>query len=915
MLNNSESLRLDENDVNDAFTDIESFCRGGMAIEKAIQRISRMYSEPVLNAAEAAYRRKLSSSDFSGDFDPYIKIVEKSAENDLWYTGPNEKIDTYWPPVRRSIQAKLGDAVTSIDEASTSVIRSLRRSSDPEFNLKGLVVGYVQSGKTTNFMSVIAKAADVGYRLIIVLTGMTENLRQQTQQRLEEQLIFDETGNWHRLTTVDQDFTGDKNPQGLKNSDTRFIAVVKKNAPRLKALNKWINRAGKLSDSCPILVIDDEADQASIDVGTGKRRSAINQQISDLLDHQKTAYIAYTATPFANVLINPNKIDDLYPANFIQVLPEPDGYFGTEALFGREPLHGEEYDIDANDGVDVIRTISETEVQGIKPPSRSSTADWYPDLGPALRDAIAWFFLATAARWCRGDTDKHSSMLIHTSMLTDRHEELKHLVNQEHRRLKKIIQDSGVPLEWRKLWERETEAVPASDFGLEKVPFVEVIKFVPQVIQVTRVIIDNAQSSDRLNYENPRETIIAIGGNTLSRGLTLEGLISSYFVRQASAFDTLLQMGRWFGFRKGYEDLPRVWMPAELIDWFRDLALVEADLRRELAVYAAEKVSPMEIQARIRKHPAMLVTARAKMRDSIEVSASFSGQRVQTIKFKANDSNWLRHNIIAARQFAEALENGGAKRKQQLSNGSTVFYNVDTEEVLSFLRNYQFHEETRLGNGDLMIRYIESERSARTLKLWNVSFFSLAKAPSKTPFAFTDSLTVHRIQRSKLRDDASSDANIKSLVGSIDRLNDLPLSDKERQEVIQEVLKKINTSKLNRDAVIRDAHESYAGTATGHLAIYVIDKDSKAKKRKGNKEEQKSKLASYTERVDLEACEDIIGVGIFYPKSANQNAGVEYIKAMDPDEDSKALYNEIDEQIGLAEEADSKLLEKENSAP
>ena len=446
-------------------------------------------------------------------------------------------------------------------------------------------------------MSVIAKAADAGFRLIIVLTGITENLRQQTQDRLDKQLLDAHPEKWHKLTSIEDDFKGDLNGAKLSKQTERFIAVVKKNSHRLRRLNEWILGAGDAGDSVPILVIDDEADQASINVAKREgpeslkaeiERSAINLQIGQLLDHQTTAYIAYTATPFANILIDPNDQSDLYPRDFLVTLPEPDGYFGSRALFGRDPVTTEELDAPSEelDGYDMIRIISEEEVDGIRPPKRKGKNKEREAKvvtgGDSLASAIRWFVLAASARRVRGQAEDPTSMLIHTSMLTDDHEDLERVVSKELSEIRDAFKSGAETGLWQEQWEKETSRVPAELFDLDPISFSQLLEEIPLVLEDVQVVVDNGESQKRLEYSENTRAVIAIGGNTLARGLTLEGLVSSYFVRRASAYDTLLQMGRWFGFRPDYQDLPRIWMPQELRNWFYDLATIEAELREEL---------------------------------------------------------------------------------------------------------------------------------------------------------------------------------------------------------------------------------------------------------------------------------------------------------------------------------------------
>ena len=237
----------------------------------------------------------------------------------------------------------------------------MRPPGSPTVATRELVLGYVQSGKTTNFMSVVAKAADVGYRLFVVLSGITDNLRFQTQDRLDDFLVGENAHRWYLLTDAENDFVNPGNAANLLGpGDDRLLAVIKKNPSRLRRLLRWLDSAGQaVLQECPILIVDDEADQASVDVGSKGRTSRINGLIRQILDKPKAAYIAYTATPFANLLIDPSTPTDLYPRDFIVELPKPGDYFGPEKVFGREPITAEEGE-DGTDGLDLYGTSSLT---------------------------------------------------------------------------------------------------------------------------------------------------------------------------------------------------------------------------------------------------------------------------------------------------------------------------------------------------------------------------------------------------------------------------------------------------------------------------------------------------------------------------------------------------------------------------
>ena len=562
-------------------------------------------------------------------------------------------------------------------------------------------------------MSVIAKAADAGYRMFIVLSGITDNLRSQTQARLDQVLVGaepDERTRWRWLTEPDQDFAYSAfyAPNMLRDDGSRIVAVVKKNPYRLRRLATFLEGAGEpILRSCPILLIDDEADQATINVAQQTRVSRINALIRRILSQPKVGYVAYTATPFANLLINPSDYQDLYPRNFIVDLEPPDDYFGTEKIFGRAPLDAT--DDFADDGLDIVRPVSDADVAAVRPASRNAVATWSPSVPDSLAEALRWFVLATAARRARDGRASHSTMLVHTSMLTAAHSALQQCIRPYFDGLARAVA-TGDDTIWRAgaaVDETKRPGVPAAVFQLPDVPWSEIRPRLAEVLNDLRVLVDNYQSADRLSYppDDP-QTIVAIGGNTLSRGLTLEGLVCSYFVRSANAYDTLLQMGRWFGYRPGYGDLVRIWMTADLEGWFFDLATVEAEIRQQIARYEAEELTPEQLPVKIRTHPAMVVTAAAKMRDHVVADISYGGQREQTILFNHTDAEWLRNNIDATAQLFRAAEAAGASA-QPGALGGIVFRNVPVDVITAFLRTYRFHERAERLKPDLLTGYIE----------------------------------------------------------------------------------------------------------------------------------------------------------------------------------------------------------------
>ena len=781
-----------------------------------------------------------------------------------------------------------------------------------DLNTRGLVVGFVQSGKTTNFLSVIAKAADEGYRLIVVLAGMTNSLREQTQERLEKSLTAYTQKDWTVHTQIGEDFRPNKNGDKLYNDDERQLIVIKKNGSRLKKLNKWLDdisrQQGKLT--APILVIDDEADQASVNVMTSakekNRRSAINAQISNLLSRPRTSYVAYTATPFANILIDPGDESDLYPENFITVLPRPEGYFGAAQIFGRDAVIGED-PADVGDRlVDVVRSIPPEDVDDVRPPSKGIES-WNPEAPDSLRDAVRWFLLATAARRARGKERKHSSMLVHSSPRILAHQQLADAIEDYVTEIKGSTGDAAFRQELEEFWDREN-SIQAQNPDYPVVTFDQVWENLHQVLEDVQFIVDNGLSDQRLDYSNGPTTVIAVGGNTLSRGLTLEGLVCSYFARVSRTYDTLLQMGRWFGFRHGYEDLVRIWMTPQLAEWYKDLATVEEDLRRDLGRYSSDGLTPARFRAKIRLHPAMQVTSAAKMRNHKKASMSFSGARAQTIVFHEKDVDFLRQNIDTTRTFLSGLRNTAGDGRYRDANGSTVFTGLSNQQVLNFLKDYQFVEDVEgapSGNKwELLTKYIRQEAQNGGLRSWNVSVFGQQKDVRGTVDLGLDQ-PVNLVKRTKVSSSTVGRASINTLVGPKDRINDLPFDDDQWKALDEELRGQGST-----DAVLIQKHAEYVGDGVGHLTIYAIDKNSAPDKPLTPEQAAKVKDTGRI-RQALGAEEHIIALGIFLPESDSEST-VEYIcgigETMTQEEmdEAKAAEEELENTVTREEDADNK---------
>jgi hypothetical protein len=697
-----------------------------------------------------------------------------------WYTGPDMDKDRNWPALKNSMRRKNFDAenIESVDDSSTKIVALLDHPKQEHFRTKGLVVGFVQSGKTTNFTAVMAKAADRGYKLFIVLSGIHNTLRRQTQIRLVKDLVVANPGQWYQVTSETSDFDPRPNPKAFfASKDQCLLLVVKKNAAVLRKLSCWLGEAGELLDKCPTLIIDDEADQST--VATAKINPLLHEVLSKF---PKVAYVGYTATPFANLLIDPSVEEDFYPRDFIVNLPQPVGYHGTEILFGRELLDGED-PADLAGGYDMIRIIPDDEVDDLKPRNKKEAVDFQPSMTKSLRASVEWFWLATAARRARGGGNPHSTMLIHTTTETVVHEAFKHpLLSLRREMLRSLDTDDEQALgRLRSAWIRETGLVPAAELGEMRVSFEDLLIHLRKVVQETKVVIDNYRSTDRLDYESGPVTAIAVGGNTLSRGLTLEGLVSSLFVRAVSAYDTLLQMGRWFGYRSHYADLPRIWMTEELAEWFRHLATVEAEMRQDISRYMNNpSETPTSFAVRLRSHPKMSITNKAKMKAAVLAHAKYGGQLVESRFFNVGPTghDWLAGNAAAARSLvAVAVRDGNVEEPPRKE--TALFTQVPYGDVVAFLRSYSFHSDSSDGDRKRLIAYIDKRVERGALRRWSVAVVGNSKSETMQCCNLGSGIAVRMVKRSRLGQASEKNfegvADIKTLTSRRDETIDLAL--------------------------------------------------------------------------------------------------------------------------------------------
>ena len=798
-------------------------------------------------AHEIAEARRIVERDFEN-----IEILYRYSvlrKRPRWYFGPKPS-DLHWPAVRRFFLNAKGwpeDAVNGIDEASTEIVSLLENPAQERFSCRGLVVGHVQSGKTANMTAVIAKALDAGYNTVIVLAGLTNKLRYQTQMRLFDDLVCRNLLRWQVLTPneLDRDFRAP--PQGgfLAHVDKAQLAVIKKNVSPLGELASAVDRTlPAMLRRLRILVIDDECDQASVNTARGELdMTAINGRIRELLAQlPAVTYMGYTATPFANVLIDPyradgQELDDLYPRDFLCALPRPGGYFGTDSLFGTVPsdagaVRPEE------EGFDMIRDVPSEEEALLQPQSRDEREAFQPVMTESLETAILYFLACCAARHARGDGTEHMTMLVHTSAYVVAHERLAALIQGwvEVNQAKIIDPESDLGKRVRAIWDGEQDRLPAQITDASPVSADQIFEHLRTVLAVIEFPVENGASDDRIDYTEPSRTYIVVGGSILARGLTLEGLMVSYFLRSTKQYDTLLQMGRWFGYRPNYEDLPRIWLPEELRLRFRALASVEEEVRDEIEQYRQQNLTPMDIAVRIRAIPGMAITGANKMRAARRCAVSYWCTHRQTFRFDHRNEQQLRKNWTAA---SDLVSRADALRLRDAGEGQRKLWRgVPRSSIRRFFESYSVHPVHADLSTGLLLPFLEQDDGR--LDSWNVGIVQAARGRRCSEPLGTAG-TVRAVTRAKLADSPSV-ADIKALMSKRDLLFDC-IGDAPRDGGWGE----LKAARIE---------------AVGHvplLLLYPIDRVSEPRRQTGV-------------RIPLDAAFDVLGLGIVFPGSTTEGA-------------------------------------------
>ena len=769
-----------------------------------------------------------------------------------------------------------------------------------DIDKKGLVVGQVQSGKTANYTGLICKAADAGFNLIIVLAGLHNNLRSQTQHRLDEDFLGFDTEHeraWQNngtnrigvgvldnnntaisITTIKSDFKKSlaEGAGGISfDVPNPVLLVVKKNSTVLKRLNTWllsqtqdIDGKKKITNKS-LLIIDDEADNASINTKKdGDEPAAINGWIRKITSHfHRFGYVGYTATPFANIFI-PLDRDDLFPRDFIINLPAPSNYIGAEKIFGTS-LEADETN---DDLLPVVRRIDDYRAYF---PDRHKKDDATPDTLPeSLKTAIKCFIVTCAIRIARGQETKHNSMLIHISRFLSWQNLLKEAVKNQFDFYKRGIEqnDFAVLEEFRAIFEVDTDDYTSYctttqsilnssfrdiDSKMKIHEWEEIKPCLYKAIQKIKVMEINGKSADALEYYEHEKTgisVIAVGGDKLSRGLTLEGLSVSYFLRASKMYDTLMQMGRWFGYRPGYADLCRLFTSSELNEWFRHITMASEDLREEFDAMWNAKATPEKYALKVRTHPGQLqITAITKMRNVDKIQVSWSGRLVETYQLPTN-KGIIRKNLVTTQNFLSKLGNPVKK------NGNNYLWlDVLPADILKFFSEFTVAPQLAKVDLTLISNFIRKLNQAGELGSWHVALMNKANAAKK--FILSSRIDSGCFTRNTAGDTDTYIIRKNHIVGNpTDEFIDLDNAD--FKEALQ-------ISKQDRDwkktyPKPKLVRELYRNVNNPLLIIYPLDPlGANPKDKSGN---------PIPEKVIFQANDDvIIGFAIVFPKSNTEH--------------------------------------------
>lgn len=667
-----------------------------------------------------------------------IQGTEQQERDNTWWTSVEKQRNKkyYWERYKNHISSFLPtDVVRGIDTDTDIVMNNIENPTVTNFSRYGMVVGHVQSGKTGNYSGLVCKAADAGYKFIVVIAGGMNNLRNQTQERLNEAFVGQTNGvqvgagkgdsdknlTPYSLTTVLRDFNrhdADRASQGVnfETINVPVLIVIKKNTSTLRSVISWLEKQykNKVADHA-MLVIDDESDYASVNTREEEDPTAINGGIRRLLSlFSRSAYVAYTATPYANIFIdheaeNVSVGRDLFPKDFIYALDAPTNYFGARKIFldtnGRHLIevtdNGDDLPIGHNKDIDVS------------------------SIPNSLKEAIQVFLLNIAVRCLRGYATSHNSMLVHATRFTAVHQKIAIEITNYLDDLQEDVIAFG-KLQDAKSQSDNIQALSNTYslyFNQGEFSWEEIINNLTDNVGSVLIREVHQKTTVPLEYRKDIATnAIVIGGTSLARGYTLEGLSVSYFLRNTVFYDTLMQMGRWFGYRSGYEDLCKIYMPYDKIVDFAEIITATEELLADFQIMADNNMTPEKFGLAIRQNPnsALQITARNKQKNVREFNYSMrlDGKAKETSVLSSKPDE-ITKNIESIKQLVNSLPSGFDK-----INNHFLWKDVDREIVLNFLNTFVTFQNDPLGlTARMPISFIKKYVEERNIN-WDIALYS-----------------------------------------------------------------------------------------------------------------------------------------------------------------------------------------------
>lgn len=750
-------------------------------IELKSQMFTIIGEEPPLTEKEKLYLIRSIQNKLAVQIDhgACVKI-----EHTPWFgAAMREKDRKYWNRYEKYLKTKFGrNVINELDRTSDEIMDLLGNPQDLAFQRKGLIIGDVQSGKTAMYTAIMNKAADAGYKVVILLTGIIEKLRKQTQGRIDSDFVgadsslfrknngkiskemevgvgvIDKEVSVYSMTSTTDDFKSNIT-NSLSSISDPVLFVVKKNKAVLTRLEKWLksrnlNAQGKIT--YPMLLIDDEADNASVNTKSDNQDpTAINACINCLLKlFTRSNYLGVTATPYANIFINSDTKedmlrDDLFPRDFIYAMSINSNYIGARDIFRDDGKHN--YMLRYNDDCEDFLPLSH------------KTNDHILDLPDSLKEALASFFIINAIRDLDGESITHRSMLINISRFIRVHESIHDVVCDYVNTWKAEIRN------YYKFGERAQQYETFSFFkevfykhfskwenelkNVQKYTWEDIRQVLgPAVSDISVRVVNGGNAAKQLDYEDHKATglrVIAIGGMSLSRGLTLEGLCVSYFYRNSKMYDTLMQMGRWFGYRDSYSHLCQIWMGESMIEWYRYISEATDDLRDQVKRMQNDKRTPDDFGLAVRSDmAALLVTARNKMRTASDFSRtiSFSGKVVE-MPYLHFDSSLLTSNFEILSKWVKDLDANNYRFEKKIPHLANPEVPLIKDVPLSFIKEllsvYNVHSLNLNFNTSDLLNIISKENSI--FQKWDVAIATTTKDKTRlTTFLGTKIIPIER---------------------------------------------------------------------------------------------------------------------------------------------------------------------------